>query len=665
MEWTKGAPFEPGGTRSPYAHRWLEQLDPLIRDRPDGRLDLPVIRPMEIVERNGHLTVDDPDAAAARAARPAAPRAGASAPTLAEIAALAAAENGPVPILLPDAVFNAHRTTAIRWDTSIPPPPATDVILVVIDDAIGFANERFRKGGRGTVTRFDYVWLQGVAGAGPSSLPFGLELDGATINALLGLHVPPGGGPVDESGLYRRIGYVDFRQSSVQSAASAASHGTAVADRAGGDGFWGPAGLMLGDVDNHVTLMGVCLPSQVIGDTAGTFVELFVILALERIRQRVRWLELRAGHRYPLVVNFSFSLTAGAQNRRGLLDSYLRFFRAQHHADLSLPNRPPVVFVAPAGNHRLARTHARIAPAAGAHPPLWWRLQPDDHTLSFVEIWSDPHPAVPAPTIHCLLRPPGVVGPLPVPAGIAFGDRTDLVVNGQVYAEAHYAWYPEDPANPAGPGRQRIVVSVNPTVADWLGQQPAPAGDWGVEIVGAAVPVDLRIQRDDSLAGYRQRGRQSYFVDSTYAEYDTAGRPIATDGGAGLVTRLQTVNQLVAANLPHVHVISAHARLWEWPAPGGAPTRGVGEMIYSGQGAPTRNVIGVREIADATLVHRGLATAGTLSGAAARVSGTSMAAPWAAREIAIALINWQPGTQAPTVIPPVPAPLGPVPRVQL
>ena len=292
-------------------------------------------------------------------------------------------------------------------------PPKGGVIVAVIDDAIGFANERFRKGGRGDKTRFDYVWLQGVRG-GPakSDLPFGRELDATEINGLLTDFLR--GGLVDEAGLYREIGYIDFLQSSVQSAASAASHGTAVTDRAGGDGAGGLDGPKLTDVDEMIVLMGVCLPSQVIGDTAGTFIEQYIILALERIQQRVRWLEAAAGRRYPLVVNLSFALTAGAQHRRGLLDSYLRVAAARHHADLPAAQRMPLVVVGPAGNHRLTKSHA-VVPGPGAHPPLFWHLLPDDRTPSFIEVWSAPHPKVPAPTIHCALRPPGVAGPLPIP----------------------------------------------------------------------------------------------------------------------------------------------------------------------------------------------------------------------------------------------------------
>jgi hypothetical protein len=659
MPWTDGQPFRPGETRSPYAHRWLETLDPTIRERlPNDPSDLPRVRHMEIVERNGHLTAEIPVDSAAQAA----PRARIGDLSLAGIVAQSAEENGPVPIALPGTVFSTRRAASVQW--TAPPvvaPPKGGVIIAVIDDAIGFANERFRKGGRGVQTRFDYVWLQGVADPqGASDLPFGRELDGAAINALLAQFQR--GNRIDEPGLYRHIGYIDFSQSSVQTAASAASHGTSVADRAGGDGGGGAAGPHLTDVD-EITLMGVSLPSQIIGDTAGTFIELFIILAIERILQRVRWLEAQAGLNYSLVVNLSFALTAGAQHGRGLLDTYLRVAVANYHAHLPAAQRLQLVFVGPAGNHRQARTHARVAPVQGAHPPLFWHLLPDDRTLSFIEVWSDPHPHVPAPTIHCALRPPGVTGQLPVPGIVAFGDSADFIVNGRKYAEAHYTWYPNNPANPGGPGHQRIVVSVNPTTADWPGQPIAPSGDWGVEIIGATVPVDIRVQRDDSLAGYRQRGRQSYLVDSTYADYDAAGRPFLLNHVAGLVTRTGTVNQLFTARLPNIHVISAHARLGQWR---GAPaTRGVEEMAYSGEGAPARASIGVREIADATLVHRGIVTAGTLGGSAAIVSGTSIAAPWATREIALQLINWAPGTPMSNMITPLAPTLGPVPRVRL
>ena len=236
MPWTDGQPFRPGETRSPYAHRWLETLDPTIRERlPNDPSDLPRVRHMEIVERNGHLTAEIPVDSAAQAA----PRAGlatclwpGSSPSRPRRMARCRSRS-------PGTVFSTRRAASVQW--TAPPvvaPPKGGVIIAVIDDAIGFANERFRKGGRGVQTRFDYVGCRGSpipraratfpsagSSTGRRSMPCSRQFQR--------------GNRIDEPGLYRHIGYIDFSQSSVQTAASAASHGTSVADRAGGDGGGG------------------------------------------------------------------------------------------------------------------------------------------------------------------------------------------------------------------------------------------------------------------------------------------------------------------------------------------------------------------------------------------------------------------------------------------
>ena len=443
MPWTNGRPFPPAETRSLYAHWWLEHLDPETRGRtPLDTSDLPRVRPVHLVEDDGWISAayaPDPRAAAAAAGPPAAEES-TEAPGLLDVLVHSERENGPVPIVLPGDVFNRDPTVGARWEC-VAAPADGSVIVAIIDDAIGFANARFRRrSGPGSSPVSTISGCRAWRPRPPSGLPFGRELTGPDIDALLQQFTR--GGLVDEQALYREIGFVDFRSSSVQSAASAVSHGTAVADRAGG--HRDPNS----EFAEMVTLMGACLPSQVIGDTSGTFIELFMIAAIERIRRRVRWLEQASGRRYPLIINMSFALTAGnvspaantvVWHRRGLLDTYLRYAVADHYAGPG--PHAPLFFIGPAGNHRLARTHAVVRP--GPHPPLRWRVLPDDRTPELHRAVVGPGDLAVGADHPLLAASAGRQRSAPPPPSVAFDQFSELVINGRVYAAAHYSWYPE------------------------------------------------------------------------------------------------------------------------------------------------------------------------------------------------------------------------------
>ena len=499
------------------------------------------------------------------------------------------------------------RRDSIVEDRKDEPPQWTDlrpqgtVIVGIIDDGIAFANERFRLANG--ETRFDYLWLQGAASPGPSDLPFGREFERKDINQLLTDHRLPGGA-VDEEGLYRDAGLIDMAAPEYQSAAQFVSHGTAVLDTAAGYCPEDPAA-------EHVTIIGIGLPIPIIQDTSGSFLDRFVMLGIDRILLRVEELE-RANEiktPCPVIINISFALTAGPKDGNMPIDRYMRRCR----------RRPGLAFTLPAGNDRQSRVRARLEEGRR----LTWRTLPDDRTSSFLEIWMEPRDMEPrgegeppGPRVTCKLTPPGMAEPLPLTA--AFGEYVNFGADHRPIARAYYEWH-RDPHRP-NRGRERIVVALPPTVADYPDQDYGPPGDWRIELEGlkGRDQADLFIQRDDTLFGGAARGRQSYFVDGIYADHEDNGRPFELDDGSGLVTRLGTITSFALSD--QAVVVGA--------------TDGTGRLMpYSGVGQESRRIRepDEHEVADDSRVHEGILAAGTFSGSTVVISGTSMAAPKACR----------------------------------
>ena len=424
-------------------------------------------------------------------------------------------------------------------------------------------------------------------------------------------------GEPDEEALYRQEGLIDFRLGEPQNLAERASHGTAVLDAAAGEPFEGKG---------KVVLMAVGLPSPIVHDTSGTFLDYFVILGIERILKRVDWLrrkaETKAGTtiEYHVVINFSFELTAGPK------DGTSPLARRIEKAIENWKGKGTLDFTIPAGNHRQSRVHAHLESRTSESARLTWHLQPDDRTPSFVEVWMPPYPSRPAiPSVLCEVVPPGY-DPAELPAP-QFEHHTDLLDDGgRLLARAYYSWHPTIPAHQTGPGRERIVVVAPPTAADSSapGVIYGPAGDWRLRLHDVAglerVSADLYVQRDDTLFGGRQRGRQSYFVDDAYQDYDAAGRPMLSDHVESGVTRQGTLN---------AYALNRQAQLV-----GAAEREAFHEMQYSGAG-PTPAQAGPDYLAvvDESPVHWGTIVAGTFSGSKVLMTGTSLAAPRVARAL--------------------------------
>ena len=359
-------------------------------------------------------------------------------------------------------------------------------------------------------------------------------------------------------------------------------------------------------------------------DTSGTFAEMFIIIALARLIDHVEHRCQTEGEDYPVIVNLSFGLSAGPKDGSSLLDRFIDAI-GTHRG----PDRAAMQFVVPAGNHRLARCYAHLdRPLTAERPPLWWHLPPDDPTPSFMEIWSAPmHTAPSTLPLSLSLQSPMHHAATPL-AAVPMDTVQELRAADALLARAYVQWVP----NGSG-GRIRLTLVTPPTIPGGRESVCVPSGDWRILIEPAegtapiAWPLDLMIQRDDMIPGYRTGGRQSRFEDSQYRVSSAGGFTFnkdrkTADGHWPYVRRRGTMNALATAR-DTVVVAGCYADTLEL-------------VGYSGEGA---GKAGIREPdasapASFNRLRGGIQAAGSRSGSRVGVEGTSVAAPTLSRELA-------------------------------
>ncbi len=410
------------------------------------------------------------------------------------------------------------------------PPYDGTVVTGVIDSGIGFAHERFLKGPLST--RIEYFTKQEFAPVQPVGF-FGTmqprELSKASIDRLLARHSRAG--LVDEEAIYRATGHADFTSAREYPAALRASHGTHVMDLACGYDYRDPAER---EKAVHNPIIAVQLNEALVGLTEGVFFESHVGLALDyiagrvqRLSQRILEAEGRNEEPLPFVVNYSFGDYAGRHDGFDNLESIFDDFLEKHKNCRS-------VTIA-AGNSFQTRTHARLeGKELRQGKTLCWKIQPDDRSPGFVQIWL-PHTCAGNP-LDIEVVPPD--GPPSGMVRIGLGDYIELSdgrrVDARIYAQAHT---PGDGGKAiAGKGdpypRIRLTVVVAPTMDEDADNLGAPSGDWLLRLrataktgLGDDEEVTLWIERSDSITGFRRRGRQSHFEEPDYERFVGLGVP--------------------------------------------------------------------------------------------------------------------------------------------
>lgn len=512
--------------------------------------------------------------------------------------------------------------------------PADTVVVAIVDDGIGFANHRFRQ--TKTETRFEHFWAMEspttAKGGGPAA---GVVLDKKAIDALL---VANDG---DDERVYRAAGLVDFTaapqptplgRSAPASLAFPYAHGTHVLDIAAGYDWRDPNDAE--DVRKR-RLIGVQLPAAVVAETSGADTSMVLQQALHWILEKTIELSpLRNGkvEILPLIVNFSFGVSAGPMDGHGLVDQRIRDFITRYQKETHGPNQCHVVL--PSGNGFHSRSVGRV-PVGNVDPqrPLTWRVLPDDRTASFVDIWTPETDAGSscAQQIAVSLEPPR--GGPATRRKSAPGKILEWVVGGVVLARLYHRMV----ARPGGRVRENVLIALRPTEREDRGEPICPSGDWHIrlEALGDALGgnIELRVQRDDSRTGQYPKGRQSYFSDPAYMRFEPiAGRlPEDSRGDGAWVSRLGTFNSY--GNHPQdgtgpVIVVGGYRHSDGKPA------------WYTGAGPTvTRAGPDLSAVTEESPSHFGVIASGTYTGSVFAQNGTSVAVPAVVRALADATLD--------------------------
>lgn len=520
------------------------------------------------------------------------------------------------------------------------PPKA---IMVVIDDGIAFAHENLRDAaGR---TRVEFCWLQGAEQevTEPTVL-FGREYLSDDIDKLIQA------GGHDEDLLYRQAS-PDRGVYAGATIDHLATHGAHVLDAAAGHRHGSkpsprrpvpPAGSL-----DALRVVAVQLPAPATIETASFGKDAFILSAFHYIfdrADRIAERYLGKGRALPLIINFSYGFNAGPHHGGERLERALRSLIRRRVARGGATH-----LIMPAGNDFLSSLHGEITPDQlsgddrGFDIP--WRLQPNDRTSNYLEIWlsqgavpdrvsitiTDPVGRVTydgpisegSSARHVDLMPPGALGQHPI---------------GQVSVE-RYRTGDNDEA------LWRFVLALAPTVPDNPTLPSSSSGIWTVRLghlhdVVQHGPITCRIQRDINPFGYALGARQSYFDEPDDEAFDASGhRPLGDNPAGVFVRRFGSLNGLATHDA--VTVVGGFVATSQRPALYSAAGRHRTPQSSSGR-------VHLSAPSDASSALEGVLAAGARSGAVFRMSGTSMAAPQVARAAAIAYLTEPSPAHAPS-----------------
>ncbi|KKJ78168.1 hypothetical protein WH95_02135 [Kiloniella litopenaei] len=526
-------------------------------------------------------------------------------------------------------------TPQVSANSSCASSSPAKVVVGVIDDGIAIANRRFQSAPGST--RIDFAWVQdgdAQLGAGSgSNVAFGREYTKAGIDSALAQYTDALGA-TNEAALYRALGLVDSRKVMPNSLDGKAAHGTHVLDLAAGADYDNTSSSQL-EEDRIITVQ---VPAAVTWDTSGMGLDSFILAGVHYILDRAD----RIAPNLPVVINFSYGIFGGPHDGTSLLEKAIDEIVTARNDRVA-----PTSVVLPSGNHHLERSHAVItdddfkadncADTDKGYCDLPWRVQPNDRTSSYLEIWM-PKAGYDDGDIEIEVIPPTTEA---IPA-----QKLTAVVNSAVVltrgakAIARLSYDKHTPLSEED-ARGRFMLVLAPTeVPDVRADtalhpgplKPVANGLWTVRVIkksdkALSEPIHARIQRDASPFGYPALGRQSYFDDRAYELYDHQGKLQVHDNHS-IVKRDGSSNGLATGTTPIV--VASHVE-----ATGRA-------AIYSGY-QTTETALPeqaktplVSAESDRSPVFRGVRASGVKSGVSVTLDGTSVAAPTITRAVAAA-----------------------------
>ena len=504
--------------------------------------------------------------------------------------------------------------------------PEGSVVVAVIDIGMAVGHELFRQTESGDPkSRVKFFW--NMDGTGNGDDPKSVSVGNAWLEAGLStaLQENTSAGILDDAGFLSQIGAVDWAGKPHTPVAHRLSHGTHVMGLAAGYTEQDP---------KHLTrpIIAVNLRSDDVGDPEGHQIVDDLNDIFRYILERYKKFEIiGSGKRPPLVVNFSFGNFAGAHDGTGKAARKIRKGLKKLRKE-----NPGCEIVLPAGNGNLNRCHARLSLNASNDPvSLDWRIQPQDNSVSDVEIWLDETGPVAQDHVSLTVQGPGGIPPVTVDCtpGLPAQDLSDL--DSKVVGRVHF----ERAQNNKKRGHFNIHVFATASIAE-PAKPYAPFGIWNLALqTGAAGDVGMKawIRRDETLPGFPEFGRQSRFDDPEYDRFyepgvDANPRDQRLIGGQLGYDPLNT-DALVRRS----GTLSGFATGSKTIVVGGFTGSTSRMALYSATG-PTNNPDRVgpdaSALSDASTVMHGVLSAGSASGSMLPLPGTSVAAPRVARWVA-------------------------------
>ncbi len=516
------------------------------------------------------------------------------------------------------------------------------VVVGVIDEGLAFGNERFRNSP--TDSRVEFAWLQdgkctppGVPGFG-----YGRELTKWDRTDLPGidtlLHHSLQGGLVDEDLFYTLTGVADFGREGHKAAAWRVSHGTHVMDLA--------AGYDSAKVSAKRHIISVQLPTSIVADTSGLGLEKFMIDGVAYIFDRAN--KIKTHYKYesdlPVVINFSSGVRAGPHDGTSYVERALDSLISSRRKSVSANNgaKSATQIVIPAGNSFQARSHVLFslnkerATAGKESHAVDWHVPPDDRTFTYVELWLPRDlTADEARKVTLSISAPGVeefsphlVADTTDPEGGSIALKDEENCNSLI-CKAYFQLVPVAAPSTGGKSdasikRGRFLIALAPTAFHEAEATLAPAGSWRIK-VGSSGTKEIEIHGwihwDDSPINYVRFGRQSYFEDPAYRRFASDGELEEDDNEEASVRRTGTINAIATGMEPKVV--------------GGYRTADARAASYTSADFKGRDrKPDYLAVSETSFAHLGILAAGTRSGSAVALNGTSVAAPQVTRLIA-------------------------------
>lgn len=519
--------------------------------------------------------------------------------------------------------------------------PDNAVVMGIIDDGIPFAHERFRKKDL-VSSRIERLWIQKPAKADSGEILIGSVLDGRQIGGLL-----------DENDQFPRKSETEIYKQKIGSDSIAIdmqssdfpdtliyrkTHGAHVMDLAAG---FDP--ILEEDKAKKRPILAVELPQSITAATSGVYLPFYVLMALRYI---TNWADIRWHKPAPLVINFSYGITAGPKDGS---DPFVRHIESIVAARNNRSDGAATILTMPSGNSYNDQLVAEMNLSPNQSQTIGWNIKPDDGTESYIEIWlQESSSEQTSSPVTLTIELPGQL-PHTFPELNSNNAYFLTLPNTEEQHENQKAcgvyFDCEDRAHMGAQSekryRSRILIAVNPT--QLRGRESgnaiaAPMGRWKISLQHTdrgntqPITVNIYVQRDDSLPGFEQLGRQSYLddfdQDGDYVQDELSHNYSKNENG--LITAEGTLNAIAGTAMGSSgdHVIMVGAMIDDdalIPIP----------ASYTASG-PTQANNGPRASApvDAGVGFPGMYAAGSQSGYEVLQQGTSMAAPIIARQIA-------------------------------